>query len=139
MNKLCVAIFAAAFVFGAAPVLGDDGPSNPVGETDATSPKASQSNAPRSLPSKANKQKAIDAATRASEPPPGGRELVGDFPPYYGKSVKQWQEEKKRRTEREYERLEKLTPKQQDEESTERKRRQQEWQRMRPQEAGPTK
>lgn len=67
-------------------------------------------------------------------PPPEARGATGDFPPYYGKSVKQWQAERKQRSKREYERLEKLTPKEQDEEYAERKRRQQEWQNMKPQE-----
>jgi len=124
MNNLSIALFAAAFAYGVTPAFGDDGPAKPVGENDATSSKASQSNAPRALPSKADKQKAIDATMRASDaPPPGAWAATGDFPPYYGKSVKEWQEEKKRR----YERLEKLTPQEQDERSAERRRQTERW------------
>ncbi len=83
MNRLRVSIFAAAFAFGAAPAFGDDGPAKPVGETDAKNANAPQAKAPRSLPTMADKQKAIDATTRASEeqPPKPTRGVIGDFPP----------------------------------------------------------
>jgi hypothetical protein len=69
---------------------------------------------------------------------PKDKPVMGDFPPYHGgRSVKELRVEQRRRSEREYERLERLTPKEQDEEHAERKRRQEEWQKMRPQEKVP--
>jgi len=139
MNKVRVASFATAFGFGAAPACGDDGPAKPVGETDTKSALPAQSKQPRPLPSKAHKQKAVDASTHASEEQHPNRGWVGDFPPYRGGSTKEWRDAQKGRSEREYERLEKLTPREQDEEHAERKRRQEEWQKMRPQEKDPRK
>jgi hypothetical protein len=76
------------------------------------------------------KAERVKAATSALTEGSKAKPLVGDFPPHYGKSVEEWRADRKRRLDREYERLEKLTPNEQDEEHAERKRRQEEWQKM---------
>ena len=127
MNKLHVGVLAATFTFGASSALGDDSATNPLGGGETPRDKA--------------EREAVKAATTgAGFEQPKERPVMGDFPPYYGgRSVKELRAEQRRRSEREYERLEKLTPKEQDQEYAERKRRQAEWQKMRPQENNPTK
>lgn len=70
------------------------------------------------------KAKLVDAATSETKEKP----LVGDFPPYGGVTVEQWRVEQKRRRER----LEKMTPQEQDEQSAERKRQRERWENTTP-------
>ena len=120
MNQFRVAIFAAALALGAGSALGDDSATKPLGGGETPKDKA--------------KRESVKAATTgAGFEQPKERPMMGDFPPYYGgQSAKELRAEQRRRSEREYERLEKLTPKEQDQEYAERKRRQAEWQKMRP-------
>jgi hypothetical protein len=80
MNKLRVAIFAAAFASGAPPTYGDDGSIKPAGEPDGKNATTSQAKPSRALPTRADKEKAVDAAFHADtytwspEKP-----LMGDF------------------------------------------------------------
>ena len=130
MNKLRVGIVAVALAFGCTSALADDNAATPLGHAKTPRDRAKQ-----------EKQEAVNAATTgAGMEQPKEKPVIGDFPPYYGgQSLKQLRAEQRRRSEREYERLEKLTPKEQDEEHAERKRRQEEWQKMRPPENNSTK
>ncbi len=123
MNKLRIAIYAATFALGSASAQAQVSPQDRAAQ-EAAGVKAA---------------KEAKAATASGGLPTKGAKQIGDFPPYYGTSVKEWQAAQKRQSEREYQRLEKLTPKEQDEEFAERKRRQAEWQEMRPQENDPAK
>jgi hypothetical protein len=131
MNKLRVAIFATALASGAVPALADDGPAKPVGEMDTkvSAPAPAKQTPP--LTTKTDKQKAFEAATHASEEKSQKATrgvMVGDFPPYYGKSVAEWQAERQRR----WERLEKMTPQEQDNKSAEWRRQTERWKKEAP-------
>jgi len=80
MNKLRVTIFAAAFAFGAPPTYGDDGSTKPAREPDGKNATTSQAKPSRALPTRAEKQKAVDAATHEGtytwSP---DKPLIGDF------------------------------------------------------------
>ena len=112
MNKLIVVFLAAVFLFSSVSARGQD---------------ASTGQTPREK----DKAKAVKEAIQGNTPPAQRAKDVRDLPPYYGgMTFDQWRKELKLRSEREYERLEKLTPKEQDDEHAKRKRRQEEWQKM---------
>ena len=85
-------------------------------------------------------ESAVKEAIQGNTPQPASSGVTGDFPPYYGGTTfDQWRKRQKLLSEREYERLQKLTPKEQDDEHAERKRRQEEWQKMKVPEKEPPK